>query len=83
MRSLWTAMRALVYMSLFVWLWGWAALSLRRYDGRLGGALGSWAVPLGWAAITLGAALAVSCAWVFILRGQGTPAPFDFVYRVW
>ena len=27
MRSLWTAMRALVYTSLFVWLWGWVALS--------------------------------------------------------
>jgi len=82
MRNLWTAMRALVYMSLFVWLWGWVALSLRPYDARLGGALGPWAVPLGWAAIALGATLAASCAWVFIQRGQGTPAPFDAPRRV-
>jgi protein-S-isoprenylcysteine O-methyltransferase Ste14 len=77
MRDLWTAMRALVYTSLFVWLWGWVALSLRPYDSRLGGALGPWAAPLGWGVMAVGAALAASCVWVFILRGQGTPAPFD------
>jgi protein-S-isoprenylcysteine O-methyltransferase Ste14 len=77
MKSLWTAMRALVYTSLFVWLWGWVALSLRPYDAQLGGALGPWAAPLGWAVIAAGAALAASCVWAFIFLGQGTPAPFD------
>jgi protein-S-isoprenylcysteine O-methyltransferase Ste14 len=77
MSSLWTAMRALVYTGLFVWLWGWVALSVRRYDARLGGGLGPWAAPLGWAVIAVGAALVVSCQWAFILRGRGTPAPFD------
>ena len=77
MKSLWTAMRALVYTALFVWLWGWVALGVRPYDERLGGPLGPWAIPLGWALIAVGAVLAVSCQWVFILRGRGTPAPFD------
>jgi protein-S-isoprenylcysteine O-methyltransferase Ste14 len=77
MRRLWTSMRALVYTGLFVWLWGWVALSLRPYDGRLGGPLGPWAAPLGWSVTAAGAALAASCIWTFILRGQGTPAPFD------
>jgi protein-S-isoprenylcysteine O-methyltransferase Ste14 len=77
MRNLWTALRALVYMGLFVWLWGWLALLVQPYDARLGGALGPWAQPLGWAVIAGGAALVASCAWVFVLRGQGTPAPFD------
>jgi protein-S-isoprenylcysteine O-methyltransferase Ste14 len=77
MKSVWTAMRALVYTSLFVWLWGWVALSLRPYDGRLGDALGPWASPLGWAVMAAGAALAASCVLVFVLRGLGTPAPFD------
>lgn len=77
MRRLWTSMRALVYTGLFVWLWGWVALSLRPYDGRLGGPFGPWAAPLGWAVTAAGAALAASCIWTFILRGQGTPAPFD------
>jgi protein-S-isoprenylcysteine O-methyltransferase Ste14 len=77
MKSLWTAMRALVYSALFVWLWGWVALGVRPYDEQLGGPLGPWATPLGWALITVGAVLVVSCQWVFILRGRGTPAPFD------
>jgi protein-S-isoprenylcysteine O-methyltransferase Ste14 len=77
MRSLWTVTRALVYTALFVWLWGWVALGLRPYDAGLGGPLGPWAAPLGWALIAAGAALVVSCQWVFILRGRGTPAPFD------
>ena len=60
MRSLWTAIRALVYTILFVWLWGWVALGVRPYDDRLGGPLGLWAAPLGWALIAVGAALVVS-----------------------
>jgi hypothetical protein len=68
MRSLWTAIRALVYSALFFLLWGWVALSLRPYDARLGGALGTWAVLLGWLAIAAGAELAASCVWVFVRR---------------
>ena len=70
-------MRAFIYTGLFVWLWGYVALTLRPYDRRLGGALGAWAPPLGWAVVASGAALAASCIWTFIRRGQGTPAPFD------
>jgi protein-S-isoprenylcysteine O-methyltransferase Ste14 len=77
MKSLWTATRALVYSIAFVWLWGWVASTLRPYDDRLGGSLGSWAPPLGWLSIAAGAAVAASCILVFILRGRGTPAPFD------
>ncbi len=76
MRNHWTALRALVYTGLFVWLWGWLALLVQPFDARLGGALGPWAPPLGWVVIAGGAALVASCAWVFVLRGQGTPAPF-------
>jgi len=65
-----------------VWFWGWVALSLRPYDRRLGGPLGPWAPPLGWAVVAAGAALAASCISVFVLRGQGTPAPFDAPRRV-
>jgi protein-S-isoprenylcysteine O-methyltransferase Ste14 len=82
MKTLWTSMRALVYSALFVWLWGWVALSLRPYDARLGGPLPAWAEPLGWAVIAAGAALAASCIGVFVARGTGTPAPFDAPRRV-
>lgn len=58
MRELWTAARALVYTIAFVWLWGWLALMVQPYDDRLGGTLGGWAVPVGWAVIAAGAAVA-------------------------
>lgn len=77
MKNLWTALRSLVYTGLFVWLWGWVALMVRPYDDRLGGALGTWALPFGWLAIAGGAVLVAWCQWAFILRGRGTPAPFD------
>jgi protein-S-isoprenylcysteine O-methyltransferase Ste14 len=77
MTRLWTALRALLYASLFVWLWAWVAGSMRPYDERLGGALATWPVPLGWLLIAAGATLAASCISVFIVRGRGTPAPFD------
>jgi protein-S-isoprenylcysteine O-methyltransferase Ste14 len=82
MKSLWTAARASVYTGLFVWLWGWVALSLRPYDERLGGALGPWAAPFGWAVTAAGVLLAASCIGTFIVRGRGTPAPFDAPRRV-
>lgn len=77
MKTLWTTFRSLIYSSLFILLWGWVASMFRPYDSRLGGPLPPWAAALGWLSIALGAGLAASCVWTFIVRGQGTPAPFD------
>jgi protein-S-isoprenylcysteine O-methyltransferase Ste14 len=82
MRVLWTSLRALLYSTLFFWLWGWVALSLRPYDGRMGGPLPDWTVALGWLVAAAGLGLAASCVWMFIARGMGTPAPFDAPRRV-
>jgi protein-S-isoprenylcysteine O-methyltransferase Ste14 len=82
MKQAWTTFRALLYASLFVWLWGYVALTLRPYDIRLGGPLGGWAMPAGWVLVAVGSALAASCIIVFITRGDGTPAPFDAPRRV-
>ncbi len=82
MGNLWTTLRTLIYVTLFVWLWGWLALLCRPYDASLGTTLGAWAPPLGWAALVCGAVLTASCAAVFVLRGQGTPAPFDAPRRM-
>ncbi|HVT57487.1 MAG TPA: isoprenylcysteine carboxylmethyltransferase family protein [Thermoanaerobaculia bacterium] len=73
----WIALRAAVYTSGFVVLWGWVALLFRPYDQRLGIALPPWAVPAGWVLMAAGAALAASCIGTFVVRGRGTPAPFD------
>ncbi len=60
-----------------VLFWGWLALSVRRFDRGLGIALPTWLQPVGVGALIAGGALGLSCAAVFVMRGQGTPAPFD------
>lgn len=64
-------------MSGFVLLWGWAAVSVRRYDAAIGIGLPPWLSPLGGLAMSCGAIVALLCGINFALRGRGTPAPFD------
>ncbi len=67
--------RALVYMTGFVFLWGWVALQARSlYGGFL---LPTGFRPVGAALIIAGGTVVVSCAGWFLVAGRGTPAPFD------
>src|ERR1019366_3293307 len=77
MKVLFTALRAVIWMTAFLSLWGWLALAARRYDAALRGALAAWAPPPGWPFVVAGAALSLTCVVLFVLRGRGTPAPFD------
>ncbi len=77
MRTLFDALRSLVYMAGFVLLWGWMALSVRAYDERLGVVLPAWTSWFGIPLMSLGGILALLCAATFVVRGRGTPAPFD------
>ena len=77
MKTLLIAVRAALYASGFVLLWGWVALSVRRFDPEIGGVLPAWTRPLGVVLMIVGAAVAISCVVVFVARGRGTPAPFD------
>jgi protein-S-isoprenylcysteine O-methyltransferase Ste14 len=77
METVFVALRAVTVMSAFVLLWGWVAWSLRPLDARLGLSLPEWAPVPGLALIVLGAALALTCAALFVVKGRGTPAPFD------
>lgn len=77
MKKLWIALRALVYMAGFLSLWGWIALSLRRFDSQLGLAMPQGLRPVGVVMIVLGACLALVCVGTFVTIGGGTPAPFD------
>lgn len=72
-----TILRGLVYSALFVWLWAWLAVSVRRYDASLPVALPVWLRPIGWVLAALGALIAAACIGTFVTRGRGTPAPFD------
>src|ERR1700736_609341 len=78
MKTLFVALRSAVFGAGFVMLWGWAAWSLHlRYDGTLGFALPEWTSPLGIVLLAAGGALALACVTAFVIRGEGTPAPFD------
>jgi len=70
------ALRGIVFSTAFVLLWLWLASLVRRYDSALG-SLPAWLWPLGVLLVAAGAVVAVSCIAVFIVRGEGTPAPFD------
>ncbi len=77
MRTLFIAARALTFMSGFVLLWGWIAVSVRSYDRDLGIVMPAWTEALGILFMLIGGALALTCVGTFVVRGQGTPAPFD------
>jgi len=77
MRMLFAAFRSLIYMTGFLFVWGYAALWVRRYDAALGVALPVWMRPLGIACMALGAVFGLTCVGTFVVRGRGTPAPFD------
>jgi protein-S-isoprenylcysteine O-methyltransferase Ste14 len=71
------AVRGVLYSTGFVLLWGWLAESARRYDAVLGVALPRSSQTLGIAFAVTGALIAAACIGTFIVRGRGTPAPFD------
>jgi protein-S-isoprenylcysteine O-methyltransferase Ste14 len=72
-----TALRGVVYSSLFVWLWAWIAGWARSYDDRIPVTLPAWLRPIGWVLAGAGALVAALCITTFVTRGRGTPAPFD------
>src|SRR2546428_2419158 len=75
MKTLLIAVRAALYATGFVLVWGWLALSVRRFDPEIGGALPALTRPLRVVLMIVGAAVAISCVAVFVARGRGTPAP--------
>ncbi len=77
MAALFRGLRALVYMTGFLLLWGWLALGARKFDPRIGISLPLLFRPLGVVLMIVGGGLALTCVGFFVLRGRGTPAPFD------
>jgi protein-S-isoprenylcysteine O-methyltransferase Ste14 len=77
MKQLFVAVRALLYATGFVSLWGWLALRVRHFDAERGLYLPFWTGFIGIAFFALGAFIVVSCVAAFVFFGKGTPAPFD------
>jgi len=76
MRTFFIAVRSLFFGSCFIALWAWLALRSRVYD-QAGHALPAWSTLPGALLLMAGAVLAITCVVSFVVRGQGTPAPFD------
>lgn len=77
-----TTLRAAVATFAFLSFWMWVALPLRRFDEGLRGPLAPWTQILGWALLVVGGAVAAWCIGTFVVRGRGTPAPFDAPRRL-
>jgi protein-S-isoprenylcysteine O-methyltransferase Ste14 len=76
-RILLVALRALIFTSSFVFVWGWLALSVRLFDRRIGLTLPEWATMPGMIVTLIGGILALICIGVLVVQGRGTPALFD------
>jgi protein-S-isoprenylcysteine O-methyltransferase Ste14 len=78
MKTLFTALRATLFGTGFIFFWRWIALTLRdRYDARCPIAFPAWTPAVGIGVMAAGGSLAFACVAMFVARGQGTPAPFD------
>jgi protein-S-isoprenylcysteine O-methyltransferase Ste14 len=77
MKTAFVALRALVYATGFITLWAWLSLATRNYDARLGVVLPEWSQEIGVIVMVVGAAIGLTCIAFFVVRGQGTAAPFD------
>ena len=76
-RTLLVGLRAVVYMTAFVLFFAWLALRLRALDRFLQVTLPGGVEALGIVLMVVGGVLGLACAGTFVVRGKGTPAPFD------
>ena len=77
MKTLFLALRSVIYMSGFLLFFGWIALLVRTFDQSFGVSLPAATEIPGAILVVAGAILVLACAGVFISRGRGTPAIFD------
>jgi len=76
-KTIFLALRSVIYMTGFLLFFAWIALRVRAFDQRFGVSLPAAAEIPGEILVVLGAILVLACAGVFISRGRGTPAIFD------
>jgi protein-S-isoprenylcysteine O-methyltransferase Ste14 len=76
-KSLPVALRAVVYMTGFLLFFAWLALRVRTLDRFLQVALPDGVEIVGMVLMVVGGVLGLACVGTFIVRGKGTPAPFD------
>lgn len=73
----WIAARSILYATAFLGVWGWIAYEAHLRDVPFGFPLPVWVAVLGIPLMAAGGLLTLACVATFVVRGQGTPAPFD------
>ena len=76
MKTLLTALKALLYLVGALLFFGWVVFRVRRLDLTLG-VLPTWTEILGITLVAAGGALLLLCFGTFVVRGRGTPLPLD------
>lgn len=77
MKAFWLLLKTLLYGGLFLALTAWW-LPLRIFERHPQWPTAwTWAHYAGAALVVLGMIITLHCAWLFVVRGRGTPAPFD------
>ena len=77
MKLLFRIFRSVIYVPLFILAFGWIALQVKVYDGRIGFVMPRWTTAPGTVLMILGLILVLICAATFVYKGKGTPAVFD------
>jgi protein-S-isoprenylcysteine O-methyltransferase Ste14 len=77
MRTLFIALRAVLWGAVFFLLWAALAAAVRPFDARLPFGIPEGLAPVGWALALAGGALVLACVGTFVGIGRGTAAPFD------
>lgn len=77
MKTVFTAIRGLVYGFLFFLLWWWAADNVLAFDQSFNLTFPSWISIPGVICMAAGGFLALLCLLTFVIHGKGTAAPFD------
>ena len=77
MQTIFIALRTLIYVPGFIFLFGWVALGVHAFDPNIGIVLPVWTRVLGIIVMIAGSVLVLICVGVFVARGRGTPAIFD------
>ena len=74
---LFNAIKALIYGTGFVLFWWLIAVTVQRFDNKIGFSFPAWALAAGVILVTAGGMIAIICVATFVWKGNGTPAPFD------
>lgn len=78
MKKFFIGFKSLIFAFLFIFSWGWIFLYIsRQFDKYFKIELPEWSQLCGIILVIIGSAIGLLSIMTFIIKGKGTPAPFD------